>query len=243
MKRSRNKENGGSKKRRWLPVVLIGLLLVVVAGAGWLWITQGNNLKALYLAARNDKESLEQIQQGQDKKQDELLEKYGLTKPGGIQSGGETDLPTGESADPQTTDQPGQTSGPEQGTGGASVNPSDKQEELQKQLQEKINQLYDVEATYRGILDDAVAQTKAEYRQLPADQRTQSNKMAIVKAKANTLIAQEKQCDAQVYAILDEIRDILQQMGKSNELANEISSYYEESKANWKAAKMTELYS
>lgn len=67
--------------------------------------------------------------------------------------------------------------------------------------------------------------------------------MAIVKAKANTLIAQEKQCDAQVYAILDEIRDILQQMGKSNELANEISSYYEESKANWKAAKMTELYS
>ena len=63
MKRSRNKENGGSKKRRWLPVVLIGLLLVVVAGAGWLWITQGNNLKALYLAARNDKESLEQIQQ------------------------------------------------------------------------------------------------------------------------------------------------------------------------------------
>lgn len=243
MRRSGNSESGGRKKRRWLPVVLIGLLLVIVAGAGWLWITQGNNLKALYLAVRNDKESLEQIQQEQDKKQDELLEKYGLTKPGSTQTGGEAELPTVESAEPQTTEQPEQTSQPEPGTGGASDNPSDKQQDLQNQLQEKINQLYDVEATYRGILSDVIAQAKQEFRQLPADQRTQSNKMSIVKSKANTLIAQEKQCDAQVNVILGEIRNILQQMGESSELADEISSYYEESKANWKAAQMTELYS
>lgn len=232
-----------------MPVVLIILLLAVAAGAAWLWITQGNNLRALYLAVRNDKESLEQIQQEQDKKRDELLEEYGLKKPGSTQNGGETDLPTGESADPESTALPEQTVPPEQTTppsqesAGTSGGTSDKQAELQEQLQQKIDQLYDVEMQYRDFLDDIVAQTQKEFWSLPKDQQTKSNKMTIVKAKTDTLIEKEKQCDAEVDAILDEIRDILQQMGKSNELADEISNYYEESKANWKAAKMTELYS
>lgn len=226
-----------------MPVVLILLLLAVSAGAGWLWITQGNNLKALYLAARNDKDSLEQIQQEQDKKRDELLEEYGLKKPGSTQTGGEADLPPEESAEPEPTVQPEPTTPPAQETAGTSGGTSDKQAELQEQLQKKIDQLYDVEKQYRDFLDDIVTQTQKEFWGLPKDQQTKSNKMTIVKAKADTLIEQEKQCDAQVNAILGEIRDILGQMGKSNELADEISSYYEESKANWKAEKMTELYS
>ena len=254
MKHSENKENGGRKHKRWVLVILFGVLLAVVLGAVWLWMTQGNNIKALYLAIRNDKDTLAQIQQEQDKKQDEILKEYGLTRPDSTQSGGEDDLPVGETTSPNPTEKPEQTSQPGQETGGTSGSsssgeaggsgsPSDEQTELQEQLQQKINQLYDVEKQYRDLLDDIVDQTQTEFWSLPKDQQTKDNKMAIVKSKASMLIEQENQCDARVDAILDDIREILQQMGKSSDLADQISSYYEESKANWKAAKMTELYS
>ena len=58
-------------------MILFGVLLAVVLGAVWLWMTQGNNIKALYLAIRNDKDTLAQIQQEQDKKQDEILKEFG----------------------------------------------------------------------------------------------------------------------------------------------------------------------
>ncbi len=267
MKHSGSKENGGKKKRRWLLAVLIGLLVVIAAGAGWLWYTQGSNLKALYLATTSDKDSLEQKQQEQDKKRDEILEEYGLQKPDASQTGGETtsptgeptasptgeptasptgeptDSPAGEPTDPETTARPVQTSPPAQETAQPSDDPADEQAQLQAQLQEKVNQLYAVEAAFRGQVESIVAQAKAEFIALPKDQRNQSNKMAIVNSKANALIAMEQQCDAQVSAIVADVRSILQQMGKSTALADEINSYYQESKANWKAIKMTELFS
>ena len=88
-----------------------------------------------------------------------------------------------------------------------------------------------------------VESTKKEFWSLPKDQQVTSNKMEIVRAKMDDLIAQEKACDAEVEAILSDIQDVLKRQGKSTELVNEIRTYYEESKATWKAAKMTELYS
>ena len=88
-----------------------------------------------------------------------------------------------------------------------------------------------------------VESTKKEFWSLPKDQQVNEKKMAIVKSKMNDLIAQEKACDAEVETILSNIDDVLKRQGKSNDLVNSIRSYYEESKATWKAAKMTELYS
>ena len=224
--------------------------VIVVIGIAWLCIAQRNNLKALYLAMTADAETLEQKRTEQDKKQEDLLGQYGLVKPdnGQLQEPEEIDEtpanPSVESSQPeqsvptdgdfgntQVSDQP-PTQTPDQGA-----------DQLQEELQGYINQLYQVEARYQQFLDEMVESTKKEFWSLPKDQQVKEKKMEIVKSKMNDLIAQENACDAEVETILANMEDVLKRQGKSNDLVNSIRSYYEESKASWKAAKMTELYS
>ena len=259
------KEKGGTKKRRLLIAAAVIGLIVVIA-AVWLWMAQGNNLKALYLAATSNAEKLEQKQAEQDKKQEDLLQQYGLVKPDVGQ------IETPEPSEQVTTQQPDVSDQPEESlpadsnqlpTQAPSQTPAqtpsqtpsqtpaqtpgqdDEQDadQLQAELQGYINQLYQVQARYQQLLDEMVESTKKEFWSLPKDQQVTSNKMEIVRAKMDDLIAQEKACDAEVEAILSDIQDVLKRQGKSTELVNEIRTYYEESKATWKAAKMTELYS
>lgn len=247
------KGKGGTKKRRLLIAAAVIGLIVVIA-AVWLWMAQGNNLKALYLAATSNAEKLEQKQAEQDKKQEDLLQQYGLVKPDVGQ------IETPEPSEQVTTQQPDVSDQPEESlpadsnqlpTQAPSQTPAqtpgqdDEQDadQLQAELQGYINQLYQVQARYQQLLDEMVESTKKEFWSLPKDQQVTSNKMEIVRAKMDDLIAQEKACDAEVEAILSDIQDVLKRQGKSTELVNEIRTYYEESKATWKAAKMTELYS
>lgn len=214
--------------------------LIAIIGVIWLYVAQKNNLKALYLAMTSDADTLEQKQVEEEKKQEDILQQYGLEKPESSQDQQSDELDentvnppqeslpsSGESNTSQTTDQ-------ESGQG---------EDPLQAELQGYINQLYQVEANYRQLLEGVVQSAKNEYKALPRDQRVNEKKMEIVKSKMNDLIAQEKACDAEVETILSKIEDVLKRQGKSNDLANSIRSYYEESKATWKAAKMTELYS
>ncbi|SCI96993.1 Uncharacterised protein [uncultured Flavonifractor sp.] len=222
-------------------------------------MAQGNNLKALYLAVTSNAEKLEQKQAEQDKKQEDLLQEYGLVKPDISQNNGtesseqgttqppEESLPTDSQTPVQMPSQspaqsPSQTPAqtPSQSPGQDAEQDAD---QLQAELQGYINQLYQVQARYQQLLDEMVESTKKEFWSLPKDQQVASNKMKIVRAKMDDLIAQEKACDAEVEAILSDIQDVLKRQGKSTELVNEIRTYYEETKANWKAAKMTELYS
>ena len=224
--------------------------VIVVIGIAWLCIAQRNNLKALYLAMTSDAETLEQKRTEQDKKQEDLLGQYGLVKPdnGQLQepeeihetpanpsvdsSQPEQSVPTdGDCGNTQVSDQP-PTQTPDLGA-----------DQLQEELQGYINQLYQVEARYQQFLDEMVESTKKEFWSLPKDQQVKEKKMEIVKSKMNDLIAQENACDAEVETILANMEDLLKRQGKSNDLVNSIRSYYEESKASWKAAKMTELYS
>lgn len=250
MKHSKRDENSGRKKKHRLSYVLAALLLVIIVGISWLFLTQRNNLKALYLAMKNDQNALEQIQKDQQTKRDELLDEYGLTRPTFPQAGELTQLPTevtpvpSSAAPPAVSNQPAPT--PDSTSGNqpdpASGDLPDEQKRLQMELQQKVNRLYEVEEQYRNILSSMTADTKREFWSLPKDQQTKKNKVALVQSKAETLIEKEKECDAEVDAILSDIRDILKQLGKSNDLADQISTYYEESKASWKAAQMTELY-
>lgn len=222
--------------------------LIAIIGIIWLYAAQKNNIKALYLAMTSDADTLEQKQVEEEKKQENILQQYGLEKPESSQDQqlGETDdnvanppqesIPSsGGSETSQVTDQ-GSNQGSDQGS-------DQDADSLQAELQGYINQLYQVEANYRQVLDGVVQSAKSEFWALPKDQQVRENKMQIVKSKMNDLIAQENACDAQVETILSNIEDVLKRQGKSNDLVNSIRSYYEESKATWKAAKMTELYS
>lgn len=230
--------------------------LIAIIGIIWLCAAQKNNLKALYLAMTSDADILEQKRVEEEKKQEDILQQYGLAKPDSTQDqqsdetdGNEANSPEQSlpsSGGSETSQTAGQTESQEsdQGTNQAAGQESDQgTDPLQAELQGYINQLYQVEARYQQSLDEMVESTKKEFWSLPKDQQVNEKKMAIVKSKMNDLIAQEKACDAEVETILSNIEDVLKRQGKSNDLVNSIRSYYEESKATWKAAKMTELYS
>ena len=254
--------------------------LIAIIGIIWLCAAQKNNLKALYLAMTSDADILEQKRVEEEKKQEDILQQYGLAKPDSTQdqqsdetdgneanspeqslpsSGGsetsqtagqtesqESDQDTNQAAGQESDQDTNQAAGQEsdQDTNQAAGQESDQgTDPLQAELQGYINQLYQVEARYQQSLDEMVESTKKEFWSLPKDQQVNEKKMAIVKSKMNDLIAQEKACDAEVETILSNIEDVLKRQGKSNDLVNSIRSYYEESKATWKAAKMTELYS
>ena len=215
--------------------------VIVVLGIAWLCIAQRNNLKALYLAMTSDAETLEEKRVEQSQKQEDLLQQYGLTKPDSSQQ-----QETGENGE-TTTDPLVESTQPEQsapagGNPGNTQAPDQDTNQLQAELQGYVNQLYQVEARYQQFLDEMVESTKKEFWSLPKDQQVKEKKMEIVDSKANDLIAEEKVCDAEVETILANIEDVLKRQGKSNDLVSSIRSYYEESKASWKAAKMTELY-
>ncbi len=206
-----------------------------------------------------DQNTLTQMQEEQDRQQEELLNQYGLTKPDTSQlqqeQSGETD-PSSEQSDNQTGGQTGTSgaSGGQTGTSGASggqtgessqTGTSEKTdaEKAQAEIQGYVNQLYQVEDKFLARLDEIIAQTKQEYKDLPAAQRTQKKKISLVQSKMSILLAEESKCDAEVEAILANIQATQKKYGQSNDLVSQIRAYYEDSKANWKAAKMTELYS
>ena len=260
-------QRSGTKKR-WVRRSFAVVGLIAIIGIIWLCAAQKNNLKALYLAMTSDADILEQKRVEEEKKQEDILQQYGLAKPESTQDqqsdetdgneanspeqslpssgGSETSQTAGQTESQESDQDTNQAAGQEsdQDTNQAAGQESDQgTDPLQAELQGYINQLYQVEARYQQSLDEMVESTKKEFWSLPKDQQVNEKKMAIVKSKMNDLIAQEKACDAEVETILSNIEDVLKRQGKSNDLVNSIRSYYEESKATWKAAKMTELYS
>lgn len=239
-------------KPRWGRRCAAVVGVIAVIGIAWLGIAQKNNLKALYLALTSDTEKLEQQQEEQTKKQEDILEQYGLTKPD-LSQPQAPQTGTGEEAADQSSQEEAPQEKPETpaGSGGETSQtpqqspeqtPQPETDPLQAELQGYIDQLYQVEAEYQQLLNDLVESTKKEFWSLPKEEQVSSKKMEIVRAKLDALVAQEDACDAEVEEILANIEDVLRRQGQPNDLAESIRSYYEESKASWKAAKMTELY-
>lgn len=224
--------------------IIVGAVLVLLVGALLLGIWQKNNVKALALALTNDKEALVQRQTEQDKTREALLEKYSLILPGqdlepvdtGEKTPGqETSTETGGEDTSGPTNSASNESGPED-------QPAQEVQNAQEEIQAYVAQLYQVEDYYRDLLNQIAEETKTEFWSLPKEEQTRDNKMALVRTKTEELIAKEKECDTEVEQILTVIQNVLDREGSESGLVEEIRAHYEDCKATWKAACITELY-
>lgn len=228
------------RKKLWA-IILVCILVGGVLLAGF-W--QRNNLKALWLAFTSDSETLAAAVERQEEKRQELLDKYGLEFTPNS-AGTQTEVPaeTGGGSVPEPSETPSSTPG-------STPTGDDKGDEGQgqdsQQAQQVINgyiqQLYDLESSYRSQLDELVSQTKTEFWSLPKEEQTKSNKIALVKTKMDLLIAAENQCDADVEAVLGQLEQAVKAAGMDTQLVADIRAQYEDDKATYKAACMTELY-
>ena len=102
-------------------------------------------------------------------------------------------------------------------------------------ISEKVAQLYIVKANFYAEFNAAWATQKALYLQLPKSERSRAKKAAIVKSYMDEGVAMEKRYDAQVEAIIEELKQLLKDAGRDTELANSIREAYNQEKKTKKA--------
>ena len=98
-----------------------------------------------------------------------------------------------------------------------------------------IAKMYVLKGRYTSDIEGVIGSMKGEYLSYPAEQRTTSLKANIATKYMNKINAMEAQCDAQVDAIVKEIRDVLRQTGSDESLADSILTAYNSEKASTKS--------
>ncbi len=107
--------------------------------------------------------------------------------------------------------------------------------DVDKRIAELVTRMYVLKSEYTGAIDGVVASMKAEYVKLPPEQRTTSAKQSIAAGYMSKINSMEMQCDAQVNAIVAELRQILKDNGRDMALADAILATYATEKENTKA--------
>lgn len=130
---------------------------------------------------------------------------------------------------PETTDtqKPQQNQGSQNGTGTST--------EYDEKIAELVAKMYVLKSKYLGEIEGVVSSMKAEYAALPKDQQTASAKTNIASGYLGKISALEAQCDAQVNAVVTELRGVLEKSGGDMSLADAIMSAYASEKESTKA--------
>ena len=121
------------------------------------------------------------------------------------------------------------------GTNGATSesNPTTQQaseKDYEAELADLIGQIYVLEATYSGAVDNLISSAIAEYKALPPEQHTDTNKWNIGAKYLGTATSMEATCDQQMATILSQIESVLVKSGKDVSLVNKIKSAYQSEK-------------
>lgn len=121
--------------------------------------------------------------------------------------------------------------------------PLENEAQLRGRIEEIIAEIYLLRAEYLNTIDKTIAQAKQEYIALPREKHTLQGKMQFV---TNTLVprgnALEAECDAKINKLLDELKGILNELGESTAIIDEIKKVYQEQK-DLKLTELTNQYS
>lgn len=123
-------------------------------------------------------------------------------------------------------------------TPGASSRPA-----YEAELQNLLQQLYDVKDRSESSLNDIIDSAKAEYKALPEEKQTSTRKVAIVMGKTSELKKLQSSCDQEVDDIIQQMRTLLTENGQSTALADEAQASYEAQKKDMVNMLTEKLYS
>lgn len=107
--------------------------------------------------------------------------------------------------------------------------------EYDEKIAELVAKMYVLKSQYLGEIEGVVSSMKAEYAALPKEQQTASAKTTIASGYLGKISSLEAQCDAQVNAVVTELRGVLEKSGGDMSLADAIMSAYASEKESTKA--------
>ena len=120
-------------------------------------------------------------------------------------------------------------------TGSGTQLTAEQKREYDEKIASLVAKMYALKAQYTGKVEGVVSSMKAEYAALPKEQRTASAKSSIASSYLGTISSLEAQCDAQVNAVVSELREVLEKSGSDTSLADSILTAYANEKENTKA--------
>ncbi len=147
-------------------------------------------------------------------------------KPSGNTASGNTSKAQ-KPSDGTDTKKPQQSQNSQNGTGTST--------EYDEKIAELVAKMYVLKSKYLGEIEGVVSSMKAEYAALPKEQQTASAKTNIASGYLGKISALEAQCDAQVNAVVTELRGVLEKSGGDMSLADAIMSAYASEKESTKA--------
>ena len=99
-----------------------------------------------------------------------------------------------------------------------------------------LGKMYVLKSQFTGSLEGIEADAKAEYKSLPKEERkSQSAKWRIASEALDKATSLERQCDAEVNVVLNELSSVLTEANQSTALVDEIRNSYESEKEIAKA--------
>lgn len=219
-------ETKQKKKGKALKIFLTALLLIVIACAA-IGIWQRDNISAALYGLSNDTEDIQKEMQQTEQEMDDAVSDYNIpdTEVSDEVAEGIVDgtMDVNKIVDEMLKDQSKSGSSSASSSAGASAS-SD------PEIQRLITKLYVLRGSYTSRLNGLIGAAKSEYNALPAEQRTDTARRRIVSSKISQGSAMEGACDAQVSAIVSQIRSRLSATGQSTALADQIMSAYQSEK-------------
>lgn len=251
--------------------IVCGVLLAAVLGIGGLVAWQWNNISAALSFVRFSQEELEEKLVDNDQVIKDAMEanssvtvrdvtdeernalKDGTMTPEELaqsllQKQENTPKPEPEQpSKPQIPSQPKPEQKPEQSTPPQqpAQEPEEpaqpEQSEGEKKINELIAQVLVLREEFLIKLDNLMAQAKADYLALPPESRTSSNLMKMATGYMARGLAMEKECDARIKTITEQLTQVANEYGGDPTLAETVYNTYVEEKSLKKAWYMAEL--
>lgn len=215
---------------------IVGALAVTGAGvAAWQW----NNISALCYGMTMDRTAIEEKLAENEQTLASAMEEYSVSSytfsEEELRQLSDGTLSVEEAAKKLLDESVPGAEAPE---GSSGQQQTAEKSDVEAQIQEQIAQMYVLRSTYVSKLE-AIAQAAIdEYTQ---GEHTEENKADVVYKRLEELTALEKECDAQVAQVVEQLRSLLKQAGKDDSLAQQVEKTYQEEKSLKKAAYLEEF--
>ena len=224
-----------------LKIFLI-ILFAVVAVGGIFVAAQWSNVKSWVLSSRYSTEQLQNMIMKDDEEREAAIDSItGL----GIRELTEVEKKSIANGTMSETDALQRITNQEKQIANTETD-TKAQEEKQKQaradeeLSSLVGRVYVLEAKYSGAVEGLKASAISEYRSLPAEKHTESNKYAIAAKYLSRAASLESSCDSEIAGVLSRMEKVLVESGRDTGLVTQIRNTYYSEKSLKKAYYMSQ---
>ena len=224
-----------------LKIFLI-ILLVVVAAGGIFIAVQWSNVESWMLSSRYTPEQLQSMISKDDRQRKEAIDEIDGLGVRELTDSEKQSVANGTMSESEAlqhiTNQENIISKDESDSKSEAAR--QKQVQADMELSSLVGRVYVLEAKYSGAVEGLKSSAIAEYKSLPPEQHTESNKYAIAAKYLARAASLESSCDSEIAGVLSRMEKVLVESGRDTGLVTQIRNTYYSEKSLKKAYYMSQ---